>query len=224
MDRRELFLNRIRRLKCIIESGTEADLLDACAILRLLITEGHTLVDQVQAACQLRLKIRYVITDNSRFLATLMTMNPTFYAVLDGLYPAQSPNPTLTREVTRDNLLRERVIFANGQWYSLKQVFRYVCYTAGGLHASECPTDERELDEISRSIHVMGRSPSLAMIRPFAAIVATGLAELEAKVIDSIRSDLHPANIRAHQLLAQCGQVTVGQYLRNPQTNRSTKG
>ncbi len=176
-ETKRLFLRTLEDIETKIKSHDPYEVLGLSALIRKLFLDDNPLIDQVNRTY--RQKIRFVITDpNSPHTQVVLSMNPAFYSVQDGLDLETSLPNEARVEVNRDVFFSTMVLIIEGKPYSVREIILFEANVMGGIHAGAPKTDkEKALSEINtlyvggdtraatRQLQAIGRSSSEHLIR-----------------------------------------------------------
>jgi hypothetical protein len=174
-----LFLNTLKDLTERIADHDEYTILGASALIRKLLIEGDSLVDQVNR--KYRLKINFEISDSNPSIPGIP--EPTFWSVQDGLDPSTSRPGKTQRVVKRDQLLSTVLTVVEGRAYSLREIVLFEANVMGGVHAGSAKEEKEEvLQAVNRTLAIGGHRASLRQLQAIGRIVLKGLEPLRVLV------------------------------------------
>jgi hypothetical protein len=184
--RKRLFLGTLADLETKSQSNDPYEVLGISALLRKLLLDSHPMIDQVNKGH--RLTIRLTIADpDTPYRRAVLTHNPRFFTVADGIDPEVGfPNSQIV-SVTRDRFLSTPVLFVQGHDYSIRDVILFAAHVMGGVHAGSPKTEkDRTLTVIEQRYLIGGLPVALRQLRSIAKIVSLGLAPLRAAIAADI--------------------------------------
>jgi hypothetical protein len=183
VDTASLFLSTLDDLEQRAQATDEYEALLAAALLRKLLLDSHSLVDQVNASHRLRLRFR--INGPTRYEEVILGDGPAFYSLEDAIDPELDHPPGLMAptEATRDQLLARRVMVINGEDVTVRDLIDQLAHIEGAVHRSN-PRDRREivLSEATRTLFIGGLSAGVRQIQAVSRVVVRGLQPLRAVV------------------------------------------
>jgi hypothetical protein len=111
-------------------------------------------------------------------------MGPVFYSLVDAFDPRDSAVANArVAEVDREGLLARRILLLQGEWYSVKDIIKYVAQVEGAVHRGQ-PSDAKERALLESGIGIGGYdSPAVRSLFPVGRVVALGLEPLEARIL-----------------------------------------
>jgi hypothetical protein len=174
-----LFLRTLDDLEKRIASQDEYEILGASALLRKLLIDDQPLVDQVNREYRIRLK--FEITAPHKMPEG--TPEPMFFSVQDGIDPDTAP-PFLQRlTATRDQFFASKLLYVNGQPYTLKDIILFEANMMGAVHAGS-PKEEKEkvLAQLNIMFQIGGHRSSLRQLQAIGRVVLKGLKPLQEAV------------------------------------------
>ncbi len=181
MDDDTLFLETMRELRERAIPGSEYEVQKLGGLLRKLLLDGHPLVSTVNRTR--RLEFRFRVYDGGPYHDLLMSTDPVFWTVQDGFDP-ETVLVASSRfiDVDRDRLLARRIVLLSGEWYTVKDIIKYVAQVEGAVHRAP-PSDPKEQALAASGIQVGGYdSPTVRSLCAVARVVARGLEPLEARI------------------------------------------
>ncbi len=186
MDIERLFLETLGDLEQRISSSDEYTVLGAAALLRKLLLDKVPLVNQVNR--KYKLKITYEICDTEKLFATFNVPGVPplqFIGIQDALDPCSIPNPPV-KIVRRDAFLKTKVQASNGQYFTVRELIKYLANIAGAVHAGKSGTEENEtLSEIESTLSVGGLPPTPGQLRAIGRVVLKAFTPLADAVRDN---------------------------------------
>jgi hypothetical protein len=177
----KLFLSTLNDLKYKITSQDPNHILKATALLRLLIVDKSSLVDQVNR--HRKLNIVYTINDK-KYLAMEYA---EFWAVQDGFDPEASPFQ-FPLAVNKDKLLKRASMVVHGKVFTVQDLIRYLSHVQGTVHVQD-PQDAKEkmLKSIEGSLLIGGLQPVARSICAISRVVLKGLEPLKQEILKTDR-------------------------------------
>lgn len=183
MKREMLFIRTLEDLEQCIASKDSYEILQIAGLLRKLLLDKHSLVDQVNA--RRRLKIRFEVGRADANDILDIDPQPDFWTSGDSIDPAtckfSNRKPVI---VTRQKFYSIPVMMINNQKFTVKDVILHAAHVQGAIHAGEAqsPKDEA-LIEVSGSIFIKGLSSVLQPLLPIGKIVLNALVPLRKQII-----------------------------------------
>ena len=179
MDRNALFVRTIEDLRSKIASNDEYESLKASGLIRTLLLDSGNLVDEVNR--RFRLKITFTYADSSQGYPAEMRklLNPSQWAVLDGLYPGTQITTAVNVTTNRGPFLSQMVLINRGEELSVKDVIKYAANVLGGVHAGKVKKGESKEEALEKLTGLFGNLPTALMqLRAIAHVVLDGLEPL----------------------------------------------
>jgi hypothetical protein len=170
----ERFVIDIDSLREILRNPNTKNLLDASAILRRLLLDGHALMHKVAKGRDFK----------PRFVVPVYTPMPTSIPKPDFWWTDPSMvQDRSTKNLGLDAFLSEPLHLVDGANITVRQVIDYVANVGGGVHQGK-PRDEKAelIHETSDQTIIMGHAYPLASIRGIAQVTFTALIPLYFRV------------------------------------------
>jgi hypothetical protein len=172
MDAEQLFLERCRQIKSLMQSDREIDLLDLSALLRQLLND-RPLVHQANSKPRLKLT----------FTVGLFRNPPDQYTEVlsleDGLDPDTRPAGSPSRQVDFDGFINHKVLFLKGQGQSVLDVIKLGANVAGGVHRTDNPREKQKLiAEYSAKFGIGGLPGAIKQLKAIARVALKGFQPL----------------------------------------------
>lgn len=178
-DRETFYLRTIEDLERRIEDSDPYEILLASGLIRKLLLDEDSLVDQVNKKYKVKLSFKVGI---SMFHPSTLR-NSQFYSIQDSLDPdglgANKPSKMLKRE----QFLKTTVLYSNNQEYSIKDIIRFEANISGGVHAGTPKNKKDEiLKEINQIFSLGGYQASLRQLKAIGHVILKSLAPLTEKI------------------------------------------
>jgi hypothetical protein len=161
MDDDTLFLESLRDIRGKSDSNNPRPEYEAQQLgwlLRKLLMDGHPLIDLANR--KHRLPIRFLVDDGSPYQDMVLSMGPVFYSLVDAFDPRDSAVANArVAEVDREGLLARRILLLQGEWYSVKDIIKYVAQVEGAVHRGQ-PSDAKERALLESGIGIGGYAPA----------------------------------------------------------------
>jgi hypothetical protein len=182
MDSNTLYCRTIGDIRSVIEKPDDYEVLRASALLRQLLLDENRLVDDVNR--QHRVKLRFKVADSwdTPYAKVVLEDDPTFYSVLDGLYPGTTPIKAPIKRLNRDQFLGYAVVFVKGSFYTVRDIIDHCANVLGGVHFGPARGESQETLSKLRNIRVDGSSVSGRQLLSILKVVREGLEPLTEKV------------------------------------------
>lgn len=184
MDDDTLFLETLRDIRGKSDSNNPRPEYEAQQLgwlLRKLLMDGHPLIDLANR--KHRLPIRFLVDDGSPYQDMVLSMGPEFYSLVDAFDPQDSGVAgARVIEVDRDGLLARPILLLKSDWYSVRDIIKYVAEVEGAVHRGQPSAKERVLAESGIGIGGYD-SPAVRSLFPVGRVVARGLEPLEARIL-----------------------------------------
>jgi len=175
----EYFLDITNDLELRIESGSKYDLIESADLLRKLLFDKHSLIDQINRTY--RYKLQFVVkywpdTEPEYGKIQLQTVVPNINDE--------------TKIVNKDNFLSTKCLFIFDKSLTVKDILDHVAYVRGGVHTPKPPTKEKDKylsDEVMRILK-FGFSGSeavdmgIGLIKPIARVTLNAIDPLIALI------------------------------------------
>jgi len=181
MTRDQLFLDTLRDLREKHRSNQPYDLLRGSGLLRQLLLDGHSLVDQVNRAH--RLKIEFNTIDFTLKPPVPIERIRLHWTNLD----ASATPRAMTIRVDRAKLLSAPVLVFKGREFTVHDLIQTAANVWGGVHSGSAKSDQqRELTEMQVTL------PASQVV----AVMKQALAELRIEVavpdaVSALRGVIH---------------------------------
>ncbi len=173
-----LFLNTLKDLQTKTTSNDQYEMLIAAALLRKLLIDENSLIDQVNR--NRRVKITYLINNKKPFDEADLI----FWSIQDGFDPDTSNSRLSPLSVKKDGLLKSTSMVINGKVITVLALIRFLCHIQGAVHIDDPNNEEEEmLKIISENIIVGGQSPTIRSICAISRVVLKGLEPLKQEVL-----------------------------------------
>jgi hypothetical protein len=181
MSPEEVFKYRYERLSKLIEGGQSAQLLDVAQILRQMLIDSPSIVDIVNQ--NHRLKVEFEVFESTdeqiERVRAISGLTPSF--VYTGtVLPPFAPKKMLKK----DSFLAFKILYLNGQHYTVSQVIKASANRLGGVHYSSSSSDNQEesiLRKLDDLMSIGGAPATLSSLILVGRIVTKALAELYSK-------------------------------------------
>lgn len=163
------------------DQASEYEALLISALLRKLLLDAHSLVDEVNR--DRRIKIRYRISNTQPpNLPGLVAWN-----ALDGLDPETASTST-PKLVSVDGLLRQPVMISDGRLYTVKDLISHQANAAGAVHLGP----PRGAKSAALRGNELSREPAewpmqILNLPSIAHVVLRGLEELRETITNDLR-------------------------------------
>lgn len=179
METKQLFVKTLDDIEKRLTSRDEYEILLIAGLLRKLLLDGDSLINQVITTE--KLKIEFVVNDKS---APTTPPIPVFWSIEDGIDPETSPpfliNPI---KVNKENLLKRPVIQCDGKIVTVKDLIRHMAHVEGAVHPGLPKTDEEKiLKELGQTLGIGGLPAGIRLLKAIARIVLKGLEPLKTKI------------------------------------------
>lgn len=180
MDKEKLFICTVDELKKKSHSIDEYDIIHISLLTRRLIWDNFSLVDQVNR--DRRIKVIYKVKQGE-----LPDEYTTIWSVADGLDPATSrPGLKPLVELNKDAFLATKVMKANKQFLTIKNILTYTGFVAGGIHPGSPKSEKDEiLTKLSENLFIGGLPAGLSVVRAIGRVVVTALEPIYLSITHS---------------------------------------
>lgn len=182
-----LLLETLSDLRARARNQTnEYEALLIAGLLRKLLLDGHSLVDEVNRTR--RLKIRYVINDcQPPDLPGLVAWNALDGLDVDG---ASDPHP---KTVPLDGLLQQTIVISDGHRYTVKDLITHQANAAGAVHIGPPRTEKSAaLRQNELSLESAEWPMQILNLPAIARVVLRGLEELRSVVASELGEKASP--------------------------------
>lgn len=178
----QLFIKTLDDINRTIDTGDEYEILRSTALLRQMLLDGRRLVDEVNR--KYRMKIKYLVADGWKtpYAKRVMEMNPSFFAILDGLYPGDALLQKPVRTLKRDEFLGYRVCYSEGSYLTVSDLVSHCANVLGGVHVGKARTQEEERLSALQDFRFGGAPYNLRQIMPLLKIVRDALDPLRERI------------------------------------------
>jgi hypothetical protein len=172
----EKFVIDIDSLREILKNPNTKNLLDASAILRRLLLDGHALMHKVAKGRDFK----------PRFVVPALTLMPMPEGIPEPSFWWTDPSAVHdrpTKDLGLDAFLSEPLHLVDGANITVRQVIDYVANVGGGVHQGK-PRDEKAklIHETSDQTIIMGHAYPLASIRGIVQVTFNALIPLYFRV------------------------------------------
>jgi hypothetical protein len=175
-----LFLATCTDLEGRITHLDEYGLLRAAGLLRQLLLDETRLIDVVNR--KFRIKVAFLVMDRRSNMEMVAADGAEFYSVEDGLDPSTA-RPGTTIELTRDQLLKWKVMFVSGHYVTVHDLIDQLAHIEGGVHSGSPKTDkEKSLVQAAGMFGIGGLPAGIRMVAAIGRVVVSGLAPLRNRV------------------------------------------
>jgi hypothetical protein len=180
MHEDELFLRTLSDLAGKMTSADKYEWLRSSLLVRQLLIDGGTLVDQVNR--RHGLKLTFAVPDASG----LVDEHVLVYVASDDLGACP------TRSVNRDGFFSTRLIYVNRQWFTVRDIVTTVANVLGGVHKGKPKDSDQELlSELNAALQVMGAGAAVQQMRRIGRIALQGLTPLAEAVVRGLPNPGH---------------------------------
>lgn len=180
MNTDELFIRTLKDLKTKIESNDPYEILMASALLRKLLIDGSSLVDQINS--KFKLKINFIVNDRQ---PPIITDGLAFWSIQDGFDPDTSV-PHLSHPVTlgKDKMLKRPVLIINGAIITVLDLIKFLSNVQGAVHlGNPRETKDEVLEQVEETLTVGGVPAGIRTICAIGRVVLKGLDPLSQEVL-----------------------------------------
>jgi hypothetical protein len=188
VNRETLFLRTLddlgRRVQPAID---EYEVLLIAGLLRKLLLDKRSLIDQVNR--ERRLRIRYVINASRPVWESAGSPPPVFWSIQDGLDPETALTAVEPKAVSRDELLAKVVMRARSEPVSVKDVILHTANVVGAVHAGESREDvDRLLEQVANQLSLGGYRPDVLPLQAIGRVVLRAMTPLREQIEREARS------------------------------------
>lgn len=166
-----LFLARCDHIAFLQKASNEAEVLLLGGLLRQMLVDKHSLMDIVNTG---RLKVRFSIPEPAYDENTLRKDGVFWY---QNIYD-ETLNP-VRRELSKDQFLAYKLVFARGDYATVKGLIRHSANVAGGFHFDPNPDPEYVAITARFAEIIWGGLPmEVHLLREIAHVTLRGLQPL----------------------------------------------
>jgi hypothetical protein len=176
----QLFVQTLDDLDVRLKSHDEYEILMIAMLIRKLILDENSLVDQVNRNRQQ--KIRFIVNDRP---VPTTEPKPIFWSIEDGF----DPNTSLARltkplEVTKDQLFSRSVLMSGNRIFTVKDIVKQFANVQGAIHVG-MPKDEKEkhLKQLTETLGIGGLPAGLRLLYPIGRVIRKGLEPLKKQIL-----------------------------------------
>lgn len=182
MDAASLFLRTLDDLKTRLGSRfDEYDVVLSSGLLRKLLLDSPSLVDEVNR--KHRLKLRYRVNARPPLWQLTESPPPAVWMAQHGFDPDLALTAVEPLDVDRDGLLKRNIAWYEGRWVTVKDLIRYTAHVAGGVHRyPPGAPGEEALVKLAGEIRVGACDPGVRALQAVGHVVAKGLQPLKVLV------------------------------------------
>ena len=183
MDVDTLFIRTLDDLSTRLASDDEYTLLMAAPLLRKLLLDSDSLLNQVNRSR--RLKIMFKINSKSPYDTALAKLGaPFFSSEEDAIDPELDLPPGMRNEmqVKLDGLLKREVLMISGDTVTIRDLIDQLANIEGGVHSGKPDDKQKVLQAVSQRIYIGGLPAGVRQVRAIIRIVLRGLAPVRAAV------------------------------------------
>ena len=177
-----LFCRTLDDIDSVIAAPDNYEIIRASGQLRQLLIDGNRLIDVVNKPH--RLKILYEVSDgwDGPYAKAIIGLNPSMYAVLDGLCPELSSLNNPTRQLKRGEFLKFRAVLVQGHYVTIHDIICHCAHVMGGVHFGSAKTDGEMALSTTAGIQVGGAPISVRQLLSILRVVRKALIPLEQEV------------------------------------------
>ena len=176
MDKTILFNKTVKDIRNRLDSYDEYEILMIAGLLRKLIMDGDSLLNQV-----LRSKkpsVTFKINPLKELPPGLP--RPTFHSIEDGFDPETSFFPGPIKEVNRDQLLKAPVMQFMDHVVTVGDLIKHMSHVEGAIHPGSPKNEmEKALKYLGENLGIGGLPAGIRLLKAIARVVLKGLDELE---------------------------------------------
>jgi len=178
MNPEQLFCRTIDDIKDVIDAPDDYEILRSSALLRQLLVDSNRLTDVVNRKA--RKKIVFGVIDNwkTEYTQLILPLQPSFYAVFDGLNPEMMPAGVSPTYLSRDQFFSHKVVFTNNEFFSIRDIIDHCSNVLGGVHLGEPRSESQETLSGLHSIKVGGATVSIRQLLPILQVSYRALLPL----------------------------------------------
>lgn len=174
MNKYNLFLNTLGDIESRLETSDEYEILMISGLLRKLILENDSLVNQINK--ERKIKIRFLINDKNppSFMSDL-----SFWSIEDGIDPDSVPFNNV-KEINIEGFLQKQVMLINGQIITVKDLIKHMANVEGAVHPGLPKTDkEKLLKELGETFGIGGLPAGIRLLKAISRVILKGLQPLK---------------------------------------------
>lgn len=183
MDSGDLFIRTLSDLEKRTTSTDEYEVLLSALLIRKLLLDAVPLMDKVNSS--VRLKVHFRINGETAYERIIHEDGPIFWSLEDGIDPEIPMPPGLQApfDATRDQFLARRVLRANGNWFTVRDLIDQLAHIEGAVHSRD-PKDQREqvLKETARSIYIGSLPAGVRQVQSISRVVVRALTPLATAI------------------------------------------
>ena len=174
-----MFIKTLEDIETRLTSYDEYEILMVAGLLRKLLLDGDSLMNQVNRGK--KLKITFTINDRKIPQAS---SDVVFWSIEDGLDPDTSvPLLCNPKEVNKDDLLKIPIILSNGKTINIKDLIQHMAHVEGAIHPGIPKSDEEKiLKGLGRILGIGGLPVGIRLLKAIARVVLRGLQPLRNEV------------------------------------------
>ena len=185
-EKEKLFVNTVLELEERFTKKTEYDLLKASGLIRQLLVDNNTLVDQVNK--NYKLKIKFKVTKRFKFDNDNIDSNGTKWNSLSAIMLFISPDKSsdFVELLSKDEFFKYQLLSHHETSFTVLDVIKICANKYGGVHIEDIEKGKSlELDRMSKLITFNGSKSVFHAIYGIIEVCLKALMPLKNTIIDN---------------------------------------